>query len=163
LETNDFANAAEKLERWVEVEPNSADPHMMLAQIHNRAGNREAAVREAQKGVDLEQDPAKKSQYQKLVDVLLGTQNTIITYRNAGSQTPDSADDSDGGIADLEKRLASVKDGDEKDSLLLMLAVAHFDARNWDKARYYVSMVLAKDPEQVTAKAIMESLQKQNK
>jgi hypothetical protein len=61
-------------------------------------------------------------------------------------------------IADMEKRLQSMNDGEDKDTLLLMLTLAHCRLQHWDQARRYASMLLARDPNQATARAIMESL-----
>jgi tetratricopeptide (TPR) repeat protein len=159
FEMNDFENAREKLEKWSALEPNAAEPYMMLAQIQFRDGDPEGAAALVEKGLSLEQDPAKKSQYQRM----LSSMRSIPSFSGRSSRNPPDqeldAEESEDKFANLERRLESLPEGESKDSLILTLAVAYFESNNWSKARRYASMMLAKDPAQPTAKAIMEALQ----
>jgi tetratricopeptide (TPR) repeat protein len=159
FEMNDYENAREKLEKWFALEPNAADPYMMLAQIQFRDGDPEGAAALVEKGLSLEQDPAKKSQLQRMLSSMRSNPSfNGRSSRNPPDQKPD-LEDSEDKFADLERRLESLPEGEAKDSLTLTLAVAHFESKNWSQARRFASMVLAKDPAQPTAKAIMEALQ----
>jgi hypothetical protein len=112
-----------------------------------------------EKGLSLEQDPAKKSQLQRMLSSMRSNPSfNGRSSRNPPDQKPD-LEDSEDKFADLERRLESLPEGEAKDSLTLTLAVAHFESKNWSQARRFASMVLAKDPAQPTAKAIMEALQ----
>jgi tetratricopeptide (TPR) repeat protein len=165
LEMSDFENAQENLEKWSTLEPNASDPLVMLSQIQARSGDFDTAASLVEKALKLETDPAKRSQYQK---IMAGMQSMSgMNGRNASNrnQPEDEEDDSEASgdrLTSLEKRFVSLKDGDEKDSLLLMLAIAHFESGNWSQARRYASMLLAKDPSQPTAKSIMENLRDKN-
>jgi len=112
-----------------------------------------------EKGLSLEQDPAKKSQYQRMLSSMRSSPSfSGRSSRNPPDQELD-AEDSEDKFANLERRLESLPEGESKDSLILTLAVAYFESKNWSQARRYASMMLAKDPAQPTAKAIMEALQ----
>jgi tetratricopeptide (TPR) repeat protein len=165
LGMSDFENAREKLEKWSTLEPNEADPLVMLSQIQIRDGDFNAAASLVGKALNLEKDPAKRSEFQKIsASIQSMSRMNDRNPRNRMNREEDESDTVGSGdrLADLERRLESLKDGEEKDSLMLTLAVAHFESKNWIRARRFASMVLAKDPDQPTAKAIMENLRDKN-
>ncbi len=67
FQMNDFANARGKIEQWSAAEPNEVDPLAMLAQIQFRERNYEKALEYLKKALTLVQDPAKKSQLQRML------------------------------------------------------------------------------------------------
>ena len=108
------------------------------------------------KGLKFEKDPAKRAQMEKVLASLksapgIGTGNYQSSQQSAGDEPADR-------IAYLERRFESLADGEEKDSLALALAVAYFESKQWDQARRYASIILARDPSQPTAKGILKAL-----
>jgi tetratricopeptide (TPR) repeat protein len=165
LEMSDFENARENLEKWSALEPNASDPMVMLSQLQARGGDFDAAAILVEKALKLETDPAKRSQYQKILasmQSMSGRNGRNALSRNQPEEDADDSEDSGDRLTSLERRFESLKDGEERDSLMLTLAIAHFESRNWSQARRYASMLLAKDPSQPTAKSIMENLRDKN-
>jgi tetratricopeptide (TPR) repeat protein len=156
FEMKDYAKAREKLEQWSAAEPDASAPYMMLAEIQAGEGNYEQAAQLMEKGLKFEKDTAKKAQMENVLSSLKSASG--IKVGNLQSIRQSNSDESDDRIAYLEGRFKSLKDGDEKDSLALALAVAHFESKHWDQARRYALMIIAKDPAQPTAKAILKAL-----
>jgi tetratricopeptide (TPR) repeat protein len=157
FEMKDYSRARERLEQWSAAEPSASVPYVMLAQIRMSEGDYQQAELLLEKGLSLEQDSAKKAQLEKMLSSMQSAAGMGSNSRNVPRQSdPDEPDDR---IANLERRFESSKDSEEKDSLALALAVVHFEMKHWEQARRYASMIIAKDPAQPTAKAIMEALQ----
>jgi len=70
-----------------------------------------------------------------------------------------AADEND-PITRLEKQLASATNDSERDWLNLMLGMAHFQAQHWKEAEIYLNKVLAKNPDNSSAREMMKIVQK---
>ena len=62
-------------------------------------------------------------------------------------------------ITRLEGSLAAAKDEAERQWLLMMLGLAHFQAQHWKEAKVYISQILDKDPSNATARDLMNALE----
>jgi hypothetical protein len=120
------------------------------------------AIPEAKRAFNLEPDPSKKTRYEKMV---AGMEASIGRPKSPGvlrKTDPDDDTDANDEIPELERRLASAKDKQEKTSWALMLAINHFNEGHREQAKRYALIVLDSDPGQVTAKSILDKLKEQS-